>query len=158
MSEEYDKYRYEKAKAWLEHVRELGIEVQRINGMVESERALLDGVRGIDYTREYVGGSRDLPDVANIVDRLFDHIREYTASLAAYIDERTRAAQALEGLEDPIERRAITEHYLMGRTWEQVRTGLGFSWQGMMTLRRRAILSAYDVTPAGWRDPIPPAL
>ena len=158
MTEEYDRYRYEQARAWLEHVRRLGIEADRIQGLVEAERASLDGVRGIDYTRERVSGTPMPPDIADLVDSLFEHIREYTASLSAYTDERMKAARALDGLEDARERQVLTGYYLMGRTWDEVRANLGYSWQGIMTLRRRAIVSAYSVVPVEWRDPQHPAL
>lgn len=158
VTEEYDRYRYEKAREWLDYIRQLGIEVDNAQGMVESERAMLDGVRGIDYTREHVSGTHPTTDLADLVDRLFEHIRDYTASLAAYTDERRKAFEIIDKLPDPKERYVLSQYYLLGKTWNDVRAGLDYSWQGIMTLRKRAILSVFDVLPAGWRDARPPAL
>ena len=153
MTEEFERYRYEQARAWLEHVRGIGIEVERLQGLVESERAQLDGLKGIDYTVERVDGSREMPDLADLVDRIFDHIREYAASLSAYTDERRKAAMALEGLADPKERLALSMHYLMGETWAEVCSRMGYSKQRMMEIRREGVAHAYDVMPHSWRDP-----
>lgn len=153
MTEEIEKYRYAQARAWLEHIRDFGDEVARLQVLIESERARLDGVKGIDYTVERVGGTRDLPDTADLVDKLFEHIREYAASLATYTDERAKAARALEGLADPRQRRALTLHYLQGRTWVQVCDAMGYSKQRMMQIRQSGVLAAYDVMPHSWRDP-----
>ena len=158
MSEEIERYRYMQAREWLEHVRHLGIEADRIQGLVEAERASLDGVRGIDYTIEHVSGTRDLPDVANLVDSLFAHIQEYMASLAAYTDERHRAARALDALADPNERQALTRHYLMGETWREVAENMGYSKQRILAIRKQGVVHAYDVMPLDWRDPLPSAV
>ena len=37
MTEEIEKYRYAQAQAWLKHVRDIGEEVDRLQGLVESE-------------------------------------------------------------------------------------------------------------------------
>ena len=157
MTEEYDRYRYEKAREWLEHVRDLGVEANRIQGLVESERAMLDGVRGIDYTVEHVSGTRDVPDLADLVDRLFAHIREYTASLSAYTDERMKAARALDGLDNAKERQVLTMYYLLGRTWGEAADEMDYSVQRVMQIRKDAVLHAFDIMPHAWRDPVHPA-
>lgn len=157
MTEEYDSYRRAQARAWLEHVRRLGAEAERLQGLVESERAMLDGVRGIDYTVEHVSGTRGAPDTADLMDALSDRIRDYTAAIAAYTDERQRAARILEGVVDAASRRILTEHYLLGKTWSEVAELTDYSESGLMKLRRRALLQAFEVVPMEWRDPFHPA-
>ena len=42
--------------------------------------------------------------------------------------------------------------------WERVCVEMGYSYDGLMKLRRRALLHAYDVMPHTERDSLPPAI
>lgn len=47
---------------------------------------------------------------------------------------------------------------MLGKTWEMVCVEMGYSYSGMMKLRRRAVDEVYDLMPEEWRrNPIPNA-
>ena len=154
----WSEYKYNQAKAWLEYVRKLGRSAERTRLIVEDERAQLENVRGVDYTREHVSGSTGLADVDALIESLHRNIRDYCATEAAYVRERKDAYDRLARLENAVERDALTLRYVMGMPWKDVCEELGYSKSRMMVLRKSAIANAYDVMPREWRDPIPPAL
>lgn len=93
-----------------------------------------------------------------MVVRLHDLIQNYCAELACYVDEQNVAHACVRLMERPEYVQAITGHYLLGRTWERVCVDMGYTWDGMMTLRKRAVTAFYDVMPTEWRDPRHPAI
>lgn len=157
-STEWEQYRYAQARAWLEHVRDLGERVQSMRALVDAEYAAIDGVRAIDPSREGHGGSGSTDDaMLEAIERITKHVREYAALLSEYEDERYDARRHLASMPEHSERAALTYRYLLGWTWESICVELHYSYDGMMKLRRRAIVNAYDVLPNGWRDRIPRA-
>ena len=56
---------------------------------------------------------------------------------------------------DPTEARVLRLRYLLGWKWENICVEVGYSYDGIMKLRRRALVSFYEVMP---RDAIPRAL
>lgn len=156
---EYEAYKYEQAAEWLKHVRSTGEKVASTQALIESERELMDGVRAVDYSVQGGGGTTD-PDaaLAETIARIEGHIREYVTLLAEYEAERIEARRHLCKLESDAERRALTLHFLLGWKWERVCLDMHYSYDGIMQLRRRAIVHAYDVMPLELRDPLHKAL
>lgn len=158
MSDEYDAYKRAQATRWLEHVRRLGGRCLALQAEIEEQRALASGLTGIDYGRDLVQSSPTADALPNAVSRLIDLIRDYCAELAEYVDEQRQAHAAINSVPDETCAEALSRHYLAGETWEQCCVSMGYTWDGMMKLRRRAVLMAYDAMPTAWRDPMPPAL
>ena len=154
MTAEWEAYRYAQARAWLEHVRALGERVESTKALIDSEYELMDGIRGIDYSAINVGGSASDDAMANAISKMQAHIAEYAALLSEYEDERHRARDRLAELSDFQERRALTLRYLLGWPWEAICVDMHYTHDGMMKLRRRAIVSSYDVMPLDRREPI----
>ena len=46
---EYERYKYDQARAYLEHVRSLSCRTQALRAEVEAQRELADGVRAMRY-------------------------------------------------------------------------------------------------------------
>ena len=159
MTEEWEQYRYAQARAWLEHIRALGERVDSTKALIDSERNMMDGVRGIDYGASNGGGSSSPDDaMVNAIAKMQRHIAEYAALLSEYEDERYDARNHLAKMEGHAERQALTYRYLLGWSWDDVCAAMFYTHDGMMKLRRRAIVSAYDVMPLEWRDPVQHAL
>ena len=151
MTDEWEEYRYVQARTWLEHVRKLGAEVETARALVDSERDAMDGVKGVDYSAEHHGDPNDDAFV-DAISKLDERIRDYVMRLDRYLDERHDASVRLSRLPDPTERQALVSRYLLGYRWEEVCVSMSYSYDGIMKLRRRAIVHAFDVMPTSWRD------
>ena len=157
MDEELQRYRADQAHAYLERIRRLGEGCAGMQALVDDARDRASGVRGIDYSRDRVQTSPTDDAMVNAVDEIRSRIRDYVAVLAEYEAERKRANDALTGMEDYTEAKALRLRYLLGRDWEQVCVEMHYSYDGMMKLRRRALASYWEVMPACERDPMPMA-
>lgn len=154
---EYERYKYDQARAYLEHVRALSCRTSALRAEVEAQRELADGVRAMRYGDGGGGGAE--PDrMADTVARLQELIAGYCVELSAYVSEQQAAHERVKLMERPEHAQAITSHYLLGRTWERVCVDMGYTWDGMMSMRKRAVTAFYDVMPVEWRDPRHPAL
>lgn len=153
---EIERYKYDQARAYLEHVRALSCRTKALRAEVEAQRELADGVRAMRYG---AGAVPTRPDrTADAVARLQELVEGYCAELAEYVEEQDRAHVCVRLMERPEHVQAITGRYLLGRSWERVCVDMGYTWDGMMKLRRRAVTEFYDVMPTEWRDPRHPAL
>lgn len=153
MSEEYDRYKRAQAARWLEHVRRLGGKCRALQREVEGQRELASGVKGLDYSAPAVSASSSPDGIPNAVALLLDTIEDYCTELAGYVAEQKAAHDALNAMSDELGAEALKRHYLCGQSWESCCVDMGYSWDGMMKLRRRALLSAYEAMPTEWRDP-----
>ena len=152
---EWDDWRVEQAHAYLERVRRMGADCAGLRRLVEDARANLGAVRGLDYSRG--GGTQTAGDdaIVNEIAAVQESVASYVAKLAEYEDERHRAAMAVDRMPDPTEARVLRLRYLLGWKWENICVEVGYSYDGIMKLRRRALVSFYEVMP---RDAIPRAL
>lgn len=153
---EWDDWRVEQAHAYLERVRRMGADCAGLRRLVEDARANLGAVRGLDYSRGG-GGSQTAGDdaIVNEIAAVQESVASYVTKLAEYEDERHRAAMAVDRMPDPTEARVLRLRYLLGWKWENICVEVGYSYDGIMKLRRRALVSFYEVMP---RDAIPRAL
>jgi len=153
---EWDDWRVEQAHAYLERVRRMGADCAGLRRLVEDARANLGAVRGLDYSRGG-GGSQTAGDdaIVNEIAAVQESVQAYVTKLAEYEDERHRAAMTVDRMPDPTEARVIRLRYLLGWKWENICVEVGYSYDGIMKLRRRALVSFYEVMP---RDAIPRAL
>lgn len=153
---EWDDWRVEQAHAYLERVRRMGADCAGLRRLVEDARANLGAVRGLDYSRGG-GGSQTAGDdaIVNEIAAVQESVQTYVTRLAEYEDERHRAAMTVDRMPDPTEARVIRLRYLLGWKWENICVEVGYSYDGIMKLRRRALVSFYEVMP---RDAIPRAL
>lgn len=154
---EIDRYKYDQARAYLEHVRALSCRTQALRAEIEAQRELADGVKAMRYGE--CGSASPQPDrMADTVARLQKLVQGYCEELARYVDEQETAHGCVMLMERPEHAQAIASYYLLGRAWERVCVDMGYTWDGMMSLRRRAITAFYDVMPVEWRDPRHPAI
>lgn len=54
--------------------------------------------------------------------------------------------------------KALRLRYFCDWKWEHICMEMSYSWDGMMSLRRRALANYWEVMPACERDPMEPAL
>lgn len=156
--EEFERYRAEQAEAWLRHVLRLGNRCRALRAEIEAQRELAGGLRGLDYSSPAVSASPTQDSIPNAVSRLLDGIQEYCTELAGYVSEQEAAHKALQRLEDAREAECLTLYYICGKKWSEVAKAMSYSLDTVMSIRRSALLHAYDVMPLDRRDPMHPAL
>lgn len=142
------------AKAYLEHVRDLVLRIQTLQEKIERQRAVME-LSAAQY-REASSPNAVGDAMENGVIELQTLICEFCAELSEYVAEQRAAHAALSHLPRPEYAAALTGYYVHGKSWEQVCVDTGYSWDGMMSLRRRAIPMVYELMPEEWRrDAIP---
>lgn len=145
------------AEAYMSYVRSLALRVDFLQKEIETKKSEL--LPGAISLKEYVSTSTDVDAIESAICDLQELIAEYVTELAGYIDEQKVAHGVLCCLENPMHMLALHAYYLNGKTWEQVCVDLGYSWAGMMKLRKQALCEVYDLMPESWRrDPIPNAM
>lgn len=137
------------AKDFLEYVRGLEIRIGYIQSEIESMRAKLE-LTGIQY-REGVATSTKGDKLENGVIALQELIETYCTELAEYVELQEQAHKAVAKLKKAEHAKALTKYYLQHESWEQVCVEMGYSWHGMMKLKRRALIEFYDYMPEEWR-------
>lgn len=158
MTEEYDRYKRAQAARWLEHVRKLGTRCRSLQAEIDAQREIASGLSGIDYSKPAVQSTSTPDSVPNAVIRLQGLISDYCTELVGYVDEQKRAHDALSRMDNAEQAEALKRHYLLGQSWELCCVEMGYSYDGMMKLRGRGMLSLYPHIPLEWRDPSHPAV
>lgn len=152
MTEEFDRYRHDLASAYLEHVKSIAMEVKCLEERIDEYRERMCFVKGASY--DGMPHSAPYPDaIPDAVAKLHDMVAEYCSKLADYAEEQRDAGDALANLSRTEYRVALSKHYLRCVPWEQVCVDMGYTWDGMMSLRRKAVAELYDYVPLEWRDP-----
>lgn len=154
MTDEWERYRRAQAARWLEHIRRLGTRVETLQREIDAERDAASGLKAIQYDGMPKAATSTGDALPNAVIRIHERIAAFVEEMARYTDERGRAHDALSGMSDPLEHRALTYHYLLGYSWEECCVKMHYTYDGMMSLRKRALCSAYDVMPHEFRDPM----
>lgn len=158
MNEEIQRYHVEQAHAYLERIRKLGKDCASLQAEADDARDRASGLTGIDYSRDVVRTTPTDDAMVNAVESIREAVRSYAVALAEFTEERIRASEAMNRMEDYTEARALRLRYLLGWDWEKVCVKMHYSYDGMMKLRRRALCSYYDVMPHTERDQIPRAV
>lgn len=144
------------AEAYLSHVRSLALRVQLLQEQIDRKRSMLEPC-AIRYREASAPGTVGDAMEAGVIE-LHGLIRDYCTELVGYVEEQREAHHALMMLPRPEYAAALAGYYVHGKSWEQVCVDMGYSYDGIMSLRRRAVPLVYDVMPESWRrDAIPNA-
>ncbi len=158
LTEEYERYMADQAHAWLASVEADAERVDELEAVIEQARDRASGMRGIDYSSLKVsGGGGPYDRMAESVAAVQEQVAAYCRQLADLTARQADAHRRLAPLK-PEQRGCLVRHYLLGRPWPQVCGEMGYTYDGMMKLRRRSLVSAYAVMPASERDPVQRAI
>ncbi len=158
MDDEFRQYRIDQAHEYLERIRKMGEDCAALQQEVDDARDRASGVTGIDYARDRVSTTPNDDGMVNAVESIRHAIRDYAVKLSELLDERKAASDAMNQMNDYTEARALRLRYICNWKWEKVCTEMSYSWDGMMSLRRRALCSYWEVMPISERDPMPRAI
>lgn len=150
---EWERYRIAQAESWLSSCKRLVDYERSMRELADSQREMADGISGIDYTKAIGKTSPKTDTIPETVARCMEVASDFEALIADISEKRSEAARALATMPSKLEATVLTRHYLLGQTWESICVEISYSWRGVMNLRRRALLAAYDVMPHRERDP-----
>lgn len=159
MVEAFEQYCIDQAEAWLSKVRKTVGYANHLEESAKLQYARADGLKGIDYNAVHVSSTLyvdGIPDAVAAHESLGDSLSAISEAAREKVDA---AARALADMDDPTEAACLQLYYVDSlATWEHVCARMHYTYDGMMKLRRRALLHAYDVMPHFERDPMPPAI
>lgn len=158
VSEEYDRYKRAQAARWLEYVGKIRSECDSLEDSIQAAHDRATGLSGMDYSMPAVSSSPSSDAIPNSVIRMQSMVSDLCARLGELVEEQQAAEAALSCMQDVAGREALRRHYLNGQTWESTCVAMAYTYDGMMTLRRRALVELYDHMPTKWRDPVHPAI
>lgn len=156
--DEYANYKIDQAHAYLERIRKMGEDCAALQAEVDDARDRAGGLKGIDYAKDRVKSSPTDDAMVDAIERIHVAIRDYVVKLSELLDVRKAASDALNLMDDYTEAKALRLRYICNWKWERICTEMNYTWDGMMTLRRRALNSYWDVMPLQERDPMQPAI
>ena len=158
MTREHEDYLADQSRRYLEHVRRLVARKDVWALTIEQDEALLDGLKGIDYTREKVDGGGYVDRVADILDRLEANRAQHRANMAELVDV-VEDAQRRIGLLSPAHARLLMLRYVSDMPWRDVAERMLYSEDYCRKeLQTAALVEMHAHLPNDWRDPEPRAV
>lgn len=143
------------AAGYAEHVRDVALSLTMIEEDIERCESHLKP--GAASTSERVDVSPRPDAIPDGVAELEGLLNEKNDRLIEYVRVNREFSNTLEQIETTA-KIAFTYHYLHLKTWEEVCVKMNYSYQGMMTIRRRGLIQLYDVMPIEYRNVLPSAL
>ena len=158
MTREHEDYLADQSRMYLEHVRRLVSRKDVWALTIEQDEALLDGLKGIDYTREKVDGGGYVDKVADILDRLEANRAQHRANMAELVDV-VEDAQMRIGCLSPTHARLLMLRYVSDMPWRDVAERMLYSEAYCkQELHQAALVEMHGQLPTEWRNPEPRAV
>lgn len=156
MTDESQRWRADRARDYLEHVRGLSRSLESRQQEIEALRSKMLP-QGIVY-----GGMPGSPNaygdaIPDGIARLQELIASYCEELAACIAEVERAHRIVESLPTNEQRDILRMKYLLGYSWECVAVNVGYSRRTTIRRANRALCELFGMLPREWRLEIPEA-
>jgi hypothetical protein len=137
------------AAEYLKHIRSIGHRIAAIREEIDEQRSFVE-LTGISLN-ERVSTASSIDKQERAVIELRELIDDYVNELLIYVEEQKDAHSRLQKMENTIYSQVLTKYYLVGKSWEQICVEMSYSWQGLMTLRRKALQAFYDYIPEEYR-------
>lgn len=157
MNDESQRWRADRARDYLEHVRGLSRSLESRQQEIEALRSMLLP-QGTVYTGMPGSPNAYGDAIPDGIARLQELVESYCGELAECIAEVERAHRIIGELPDGRHGEILRLHYLCGRTWEQCAVSIGYSWSQTQRLRVEALRGLFDKLPPEWRVDLPEAV
>ena len=157
---EYDRYKLERAKAWLYHVRRTARRMDEARERYDEKRRTIDMVGAQQYGERVQTSGRLHGDdrIVAYLAQLDEIAGDMTAQYAEYVETMSEARVVFAALTTPDGHAAMAAHWIYGDTWTEVARRLGCSEAKARLVGSTAALECYGLMPRRWRDPMPPAI
>ena len=140
------------------YLNDLKAAMGKMDSIREDIELLRDvGTATMDY-HEHVSSSPNPKKFEDRMLRLREKEDKWDEELKEFLEKIDVAHDVFLSMRNRDGARALKLHYMRGKTWEMTCVEMGYSYGGMMKLRRRAVDEVYDLMPEEWRrQPIPNA-
>lgn len=155
---EYEQYKADTAAAYLRRVKADRAKADAMRLRLEERRMRLTDVKAVDYSAVRVSSaaSDGSEKLAAMVDDLDELSAAWADALAGWNREVAEASAAALRMSSAAESSALMDYYIQpSGTWEEIASRMGYTYDGIMKVRQRALLSYYDVMPAHERPEHP---
>lgn len=116
---EWESYKRNWSKRYLGRVRATVHTVTMLRSEIAELEAALEGLQGIDYSKDHIGGTDAEDMTIERIERLDSLRAEYAAELEDNLSVQALAHRALSHVGQPM-RAVLTYRYLEGKAWTDV--------------------------------------
>lgn len=156
MTEEFEQLKADEARAYLRHVRDLGMRVRGLQASIDDARSRLLPA-GVAYDEG--GGSGCYADaIPDGVAKVQELVADYATELAALVDEQSAARECIAKVSDMRRRETLEGFYLRGESFEMIAVKLDYSYESVRLFHRLGLAEVWAYMPAEWRSPMETAL
>lgn len=134
---------------YLKYVRSLSARIEMLQEEITRKRSLLELTAYQNNEKVNVGVQDSR--MANAVSDLKDLIHDFAKELAVYVEQQRLAYGMFSKLSRIEGTKAMVAYYLENKPWEEICVEMNYSWDGIMSLRRRCVNELYDHLPAEWK-------
>lgn len=155
LTEEFADYMRSWSRRYLQRVRSTIHTIAQLESEISELESMMDGVRGIDYSRDKVNSAANDDGMVNAIARMESLKAEYKDELDAHLQVKADAHAALRNVRQPW-RSVLTYRYLEGMPWADVADRAGYSEVHCRTdLHDNGLLELYAFIP---HDELPEAM
>lgn len=156
MNDESQRWRADRARDYLEHVRGLSRSLESRQQEIEALHSKMLP-QGIVYSGMPGSPNAYGDAVPDGIARLQELIASYCDELAECIAEVERAHRIVESLPTNEQRDILRMKYLLGYSWERVAVNVGYSRRTTIRRANRSLCELFCMLPREWRLEIPEA-
>lgn len=157
MTEEFEQLKADEARAYLRHVRDLGMRVRGLQASIDDARSRLLPA-GIAYDKGGGGGGCYADAIPDGVAKVQELVADYATELAGLVDEQRQARECIAKVGNALWRETLESYYLRGECMELIAVKLGYSYESVKKYHRHGLAEVWGYMPAEWRSPMEPAL
>lgn len=157
MTEEFEQLKADEARAYLRHVRDLGMRVRGLQASIDDARSRLLPA-GIAYDKGGGGSGCYADAIPDGVAKVQELVADYATELAALVDEQRAARECIAKVRDHRCREALEGYYIRCETYVDIAVRLHYSTDSVRRYKRMGLAEVWEHMPAEWRSPMEPAL
>lgn len=155
LTEEFSSYMRGWSKRYLQRVRATIHTIAQLESEIAELDAMMDGVNGVDYSRDKVSGTAGDDAMANAIARRDSLRAELDEELGACLQAKADAHAALRNVRQPW-RSVLVYRYVEGMAWADVAAHAGYSEAHCKgDLHDNGLLELYQFVP---HDELPEAI
>jgi DNA-directed RNA polymerase specialized sigma subunit len=129
-----------KSKDYFLNVKRLNATVNAKIEKVQLIRKQLESIGCVDYSKDIVSGSHSDSQICDGVAKLIDFENELSKQIEELCSLQSEAIQRIDSMIYADYRLVLTLRYLNSKTWEQIAVDMGFTFQWVQELNKRALI------------------
>jgi len=129
-----------KAKDYFMNIRRLNASVKAKAEKIEQIRSQITSIGCIDYSKDIVEGGANQDSIGECIAKLVDLENELSKQIKELCELQAEAIQRIDAMPYADYRLILTLRFVNGYTWERCAVDMGFSYQWVQELCKRALV------------------